>query len=213
MNTYSFIKAASKFDPEKPARTREGRPAEFMAKSQIPSPEGFPLRFFVARAGYFWTTLNGEFYGPHRLSDWDLVNVTETVPSFDPSKPVQTRSGKPARIISLKGKAEAPITAIVNRTHGEAIFSYRTDGKLQSSESSLDLVNVPEKPPEKPPEITHVEVERIIWVFRHRATGKIFTRTREIGDAAPAHTGDQCRFELLGNSHIKFVQVVGPRYV
>lgn len=79
---------------------------------------------------------------------------------FDPSKPVQTRDGRKARIIAadIFGRPHA-LVALVNNGKMEETLTYFTDGRYYSSEDSpLDLVNIPEK------------VERWINVNRSLAT-------------------------------------------
>jgi len=68
--------------------------------------------------------------------------------TFDPTKPVQTRDGWPAEIISRKRKGQHPIVALITcpeRTE-QAIYSYTIEGRFYSYDlNGLDLVNVPEK--------------------------------------------------------------------
>jgi hypothetical protein len=70
---------------------------------------------------------------------------------FDPTKPVQTRAGRPARILCTD---YAPhyynrnILAIVTYDDGhEVVWSYRANGSFRDNgkEDNLDLVNVPVK--------------------------------------------------------------------
>lgn len=75
---------------------------------------------------------------------------------FDPTKPVQTRDGRKARIICSNAKqGRYPIVALVeNRDMAEEIGSFTTDGKEWDFESKgkRDLINVPER------------IEREYWV-------------------------------------------------
>lgn len=71
--------------------------------------------------------------------------------TFDPTKPVQTRDGRKARIIctDFKGFGRGSIIANVICTYAnaeaESIYVYYDDGRTnRSSDSSLDLINVPE---------------------------------------------------------------------
>lgn len=67
---------------------------------------------------------------------------------FDPTKPVQTREGQPARIVSAKGGGYYPLLVVIDRGDGSEYISRRTlEGKLPHApyESDLDLVNVPEE--------------------------------------------------------------------
>lgn len=77
---------------------------------------------------------------------------------FDPTKPVQTRDGHPARIIctdregpqnNLKNNLNWPIIALVRKRSGcEMAVSYDASGRIGGSqvrEHRFDLVNVPER--------------------------------------------------------------------
>lgn len=69
--------------------------------------------------------------------------------SFDPTKPVKTRAGVPARVIATNAKGDQPIIALVEEQGEEIPRSFTTDGFFfpTRKESSTDLVNVP--PPKK----------------------------------------------------------------
>lgn len=67
---------------------------------------------------------------------------------FDPSKPVQTRDGKAARIIATDKKGQFPIVALLTMPDGnEELFSVTRDGRSSTTMhlSSFDLINIPEK--------------------------------------------------------------------
>lgn len=69
--------------------------------------------------------------------------------TFDPTKPVQTRDGRPVRILCTDLKEEGyPIAAAVQGWDGsERLESFTTDGRLISGGGrypKLDLVNVPD---------------------------------------------------------------------
>lgn len=69
--------------------------------------------------------------------------------TFDPTKPVQTRGGLPARIITaaLKGAKDYPIAAIVEDEYGEEyVETYTPGGYLYgiAEQNDRDLVNAPE---------------------------------------------------------------------
>lgn len=69
--------------------------------------------------------------------------------TFDPTKPVQTRDGRKARILltNLAGN-EYPIVAVYEDEEGDEYSeTYRLDGYCYSSrESDKDLVNIPVVP-------------------------------------------------------------------
>lgn len=67
---------------------------------------------------------------------------------FDPTKPVQTRSGRPARIVSTKGPKAYPLIVVITRFDGSESVVYRTiKGLTYDAGMPLanDLVNVPNK--------------------------------------------------------------------
>ena len=66
---------------------------------------------------------------------------------FDPTKPVQTRDGRKARIICTdRNDTEFPIVALVNDGVYEEIKSYSSEGAYLHTmdESASDLINIPE---------------------------------------------------------------------
>jgi hypothetical protein len=67
---------------------------------------------------------------------------------FDPSKPVQTRDGRPARIVATDVKNdEYPILALIaeeDDTEYEATFTAEGAFLNDGCENARDLVNVPE---------------------------------------------------------------------
>ena len=69
--------------------------------------------------------------------------------AFDPTKPVQTRNGRKARIVCTDFKGSRPILALVEdlcNTNLELTQVYNTDGTIGLALcEDLDLVNVPEK--------------------------------------------------------------------
>jgi hypothetical protein len=67
--------------------------------------------------------------------------------TFDPTKPVQTRDGRSARILCTDLKDRWPIVAAITRTDGtEYSTGYAVDGKFTCRhQPERDLINVPEK--------------------------------------------------------------------
>lgn len=66
--------------------------------------------------------------------------------TFDPTKPVQTRDGRPARIICTDREYDLPIIALTKNSEGyDMIIQCHTDGfQLRNKEPDRnDLVNVP----------------------------------------------------------------------
>lgn len=68
--------------------------------------------------------------------------------TFDPTKPVQTRCGYPARILATDLKnPNHPIVAAVTKDSGtEMVESYKQCGTLWNSGlDEMDLINIPQK--------------------------------------------------------------------
>jgi hypothetical protein len=66
---------------------------------------------------------------------------------FDPTKPVATRDGRPARIVCSDRKGGAPIIALVTNPDGtEGAFFFHPNGQsILFRNSPHDLVNIPER--------------------------------------------------------------------
>lgn len=63
---------------------------------------------------------------------------------FDPTKPVQTRDGRKARILCVDHLGYTPIIALISASEDfEILYSFHGDGKCVGT-SSLDLINIPE---------------------------------------------------------------------
>jgi hypothetical protein len=98
---------------------------------------------------------------------------------FDPTKPVQTRDGRKARIVCTDSRAsDMPIIALAEMggwaPHLEYAFGCYADGRVSKDrDDDLDLVNIPEK------------VTGYVNVYRSNGgeawTGKIY-RSRELAD-------------------------------
>lgn len=65
---------------------------------------------------------------------------------FDPTKPVRTRGGLPARIICTDRAHESGyhLVYLIKEKH-ESVWSARMDGESSSLNKDNDLVNIPEK--------------------------------------------------------------------
>jgi hypothetical protein len=73
---------------------------------------------------------------------------------FDPTKPVQCRNGRKARIICADAKHQNfPIVALVDRDGvGECPVNFTKDGlEFIGRDSDLDLINTPPPPPQPDP--------------------------------------------------------------
>jgi len=68
--------------------------------------------------------------------------------TFDPTKPVQTRDGRPARVICADARGGWPIIALIGVSEGcEETSRHLEDGAYNRAapQSRRDLINVPEK--------------------------------------------------------------------
>ncbi len=70
--------------------------------------------------------------------------------TFDPTKPVQTRDGRKARIICVDAAGKRPIAALITciDTGEEDPEVFFSDGRYcghDDGESRIDLINVPEE--------------------------------------------------------------------
>lgn len=71
-----------------------------------------------------------------------------TTKTFDPSKPVQTRDGRKARILCTDRRSAHPIVALIESRGGgvrEIPFTYKPNGSWRGTQDRSDLVNVPER--------------------------------------------------------------------
>lgn len=65
---------------------------------------------------------------------------------FDPTKPVQTRDGLPARILAADLKGRYPIVAVIGEGSNESVYCFAASGEYPGSQLGYkDLVNIPEK--------------------------------------------------------------------
>lgn len=68
--------------------------------------------------------------------------------SFDPTKPVQTRDGRKARILTtnLKATSYTLAAAVICFGEEECIYTLLPNGRIDNAaESRMDLINIPEK--------------------------------------------------------------------
>lgn len=114
--------------------------------------------------------------------------------TFDPTKPVQTRDGRPARILCVDAKISktAPIVALVDRPgeDGELLDFYDADGRASCSISGgNDLVNVPQT------------VGRWIHLYRYVANGEYFASDRQMHGL---RLQDPASFEHVSSEFVRF---------
>ena len=67
--------------------------------------------------------------------------------TFDPTKPVRTRDGRPARIVCTDRAGAKSLVSMVMEPDGyELIFTHYADGAAEcGGESDYDLINIPER--------------------------------------------------------------------
>jgi hypothetical protein len=144
------------FDPHKPTRTRDGRPATLR---RIDGARSYPYNFEVPEhkgSGTLWIAVDreGRYIKGSYDSFLDLENYTPEPepapmpPKFDPTKPVQTRDGCAARIIctdlKLKNDPATIVALVKDRLSGEVPMTYRASGRwLHDREDGNDLINIP----------------------------------------------------------------------
>lgn len=80
--------------------------------------------------------------------NYDIVGYWLATPGFDPTKPVQTRDGKPARILATDLADPDGRTVAVATLHlsGEALYRVNPKGRFHcygTGDSDYDLINVP----------------------------------------------------------------------
>ncbi len=91
---------------------------------------------------------------------------------FDPRKPVQTRNGRPTRIVAVLDEPLADGKTIIAVLDGD-VLTLNADGSLRSGRKSpCDLINIPEE----------VSVER--WLVLERKTGAATSYVHDSMDSA-----------------------------
>ena len=76
--------------------------------------------------------------------------IVTSVPKLDLTKPVQTRDGRPVRILCSDAPGDWCIVGLI----GEKVLSWQANGQYSTlRESQADLVNVPPKPAEQTAEV------------------------------------------------------------
>lgn len=107
--------------------------------------------------------------------------------TFDPTKPVQTRDGRKARILGTIKNDDYPIVAAVSDGPYEECEEYSSEGFYYRKEepSKFDLVNVPD--------------ERELWVNVYDRGGIAVSSHGSKDDA------DECAFrDRIARLHISF---------
>jgi hypothetical protein len=100
--------------------------------------------------------------------------------TFDPNRPVQTRDGRPARILCTDLKGDQPIAAAIRGAGGnETVSEFGENGQwLVGETSDTDLINVPEK--------------RTVWVNIYEDGYTSRYPTRELADIGACRARIAC---------------------
>jgi len=142
-------------DWSKPIETIDGYPVTYKGpvsgtdRFKVEIPSGTPTLTGEPRktlaGGQEYSADGTHFYG----HDQNIRNVP-AVPAFDPTKPVETRDGRKARILCTdkKGAKKYPVVALIEDEDGdEDEATYTPEGHFfdDGSEDPRDLVNVAPK--------------------------------------------------------------------
>ena len=138
-------------DWNKPLEDATGRPCVLIAESFGTERSPRVVRFADGNP-----QAGGNFFSEEGLrTDWGgeegpTGQLRNVAPTFDPTKPVETRDGRKARIICTdRAHEQYPLLALLTASNGvENYASFAADGSFYAGmgESESDLVNVePEK--------------------------------------------------------------------
>ena len=137
-------------DITKTYRTRDGREVTNL-RMRSGYTGDYPIRGIAGDIDTSFT-LGGHFYSETQTDNRDLIEVAPTpapapTSTFDPTKPVRQRNGRPARIICTDRKnARYPIMALLTDSQGNEVpVTRKIDGQFQTHERETDLVNIPER--------------------------------------------------------------------
>lgn len=97
--------------------------------------------------------------------------------TFDPTKPVQTRCGYPARILATDVRGKFPVIAAVEKGGTETVFQFGLDGDCDET-TRLDLINIPQK---------HVR-----WVNVYATRADAVHKSKDLADAYCSHDRIAC---------------------
>lgn len=125
---------------------------------------------------------NEQSHGYYSPANFDLLKE-EPVKTFDPTKPVQTRDGRKARIICTDAKGNYPIIYLTNSDGDNELARHATKDGINFHSSKYDLINIPTK------------VERWINVYpsTHACSRQaaILFDTKRAADASDKRFGDR----------------------
>lgn len=141
---YRLTAVAPRVDLTKPLQSRCGYPAEIVHSFADGDGEACVLVMFKKPKGPQAHTLyaDGRYLKDGKAHDLDLHNVKEKV--FDPSKPVRTRGGTPARVVAHGLSVYPNVVAVVQPVRGpERALPFWSNGRRRAGhDSPNDLVNI-----------------------------------------------------------------------
>jgi hypothetical protein len=124
------------------------------------------------------------------------------VEPFDPTKPVRTRDGRPARIMCTDAKSLYPIKALVETYPGsETVYSYNAHGRsVASTGSPHDLVNTPERV------VRYVNIKASDTPLKGENYARAFSRDKDVPCDGAGYSTVKLTFEagkLVGSEVIR----------
>ena len=120
------------------------------------------------------------------------------MPKLDLTKPVQTRDGRPVRILATDLRSEYPVTGIISHPGYDEVETWTLDGAFVSSdEHPDDLVNVPD------------EVKRYYPVSRLAPTLQVWEYDQNTCEAIGFESLQDCRDNGYHGPVIEIVFVDG----
>ena len=111
-------------------------------------PSGWYYAIGIDGGTYYYSSANdGISDGQPALENYE-PEVENKPMTVDWTKPIQTRDGRPARVLCLdlrKGAGDFAAVAVTDTDHTEFIWTRPLTGKAGDGESGIDIINVPEK--------------------------------------------------------------------
>jgi hypothetical protein len=138
----------NRIDVTRPLELSDGTPVTFVRIDE----DGDIVVEYPGKNMGFYLPDTGEHYTDScepRLRNVAEIPTALEKPTFDPTKPVQTRDGRKARIVCTdRAGSDYPIIALIMENNDiEICYIYAINGHFWGNESGhrLDLINVPER--------------------------------------------------------------------
>lgn len=104
--------------------------------------------------------------------------------SIDWTKPIQTRDGRPARLLGHIDAQQPVVVAYVNDKEGETVEAFHTDGRYYlyevDGESKFDIVNVPTDPVSELLELINQQYYAATEAAQRTARKNVYTKATEV---------------------------------